>query len=648
MKTVRLEVMMTTSSKVKQFDFSKRGVEVDAVFKKLDADGYFDEIWKSYRDPATAYAYLVLSGKQTSGRKMKLALFRHLNDLKRSFYDDAFNYEYDLKQCHHILDYAKVCPDVESGKPMPLMVWQQAILCLLQGWRNESGEKRFTYALISVARTNGKTYLMNIILTYGYLIEAGNRKNLDFAYSGTTEQISKKGFRYLGSTIDYLAESQPYFRKRIKAKEINASADLIQSFKSRNQILRLTANSGKWDSYHCNTAVLDEYGDAAYDDDVLSKLSSGQIHQTNKQLIAISTAYENSNVPMFHDYQRLTLVIEKDNERKSETSLFLCWEQDSIDETDRPDTWEKSNPLLGLAEMHERLLKGLLDEKDKRESTGNVTWFQNRNLNMWLAVSKDKYLQLDDIQKSVVPNDSFTIDGRDVYVGLDLSRLDDDSSLAFIFPYFKGERQMMFVYQHSFVPTAHSQQNVVLKSKHDGINYSDAEAKGYADVARNADGLIDEQVIGDWFLDFIEEHRLNVKTFVYDAHLASPMVEWMNKNHPEIPFITLKQGSLSLDQPTRLLQKQFIRGLITMYDDPILEYSLTNAVLTSNNWGIKIDKAVHSAKIDCVDAIIDAISEAQYWYTSPNRRDVDDSAKHPFANMKPDEVNDYFKSDFGW
>lgn len=87
--------------------------------------------------------------------------------------------------------------------------------------------------------------------------------------------------------------------------------------------------------------------------------------------------------------------------------------------------------------MHERLLKGLLDEKDKRESTGNVAWFQNRNLNMWLAVSKDKYLQLDDIQKSVVPNDSFTIDGRDVYVGLDMSRLDDDSSLAFIFPHFK-------------------------------------------------------------------------------------------------------------------------------------------------------------------------------------------------------------------
>ncbi|MGA3483063.1 terminase large subunit, partial [Lactiplantibacillus plantarum] len=85
---------------------------------------------------------------------------------------------------------------------------------------------------------------MNILLTYAYLIENKGKKNLDFAYVGTNDKISKKGMRYLSSTLDYLGQNLAPFKRLIAEQNIAASADLIQSFSNKSQILRLTAGSG--------------------------------------------------------------------------------------------------------------------------------------------------------------------------------------------------------------------------------------------------------------------------------------------------------------------------------------------------------------------------------------------------------------------
>lgn len=125
---------MLTSSKddLKEFDFNKTGVEPDLKYIKLDSQHYWDDIKATYKDPATKYAIKVLSGKQIAGRKIKLAMFRHLNDLKRSQLS-SFPYEYNLQAVRSIIKFSKLCPDVESGIPTPLLLWQDAILALING-----------------------------------------------------------------------------------------------------------------------------------------------------------------------------------------------------------------------------------------------------------------------------------------------------------------------------------------------------------------------------------------------------------------------------------------------------------------------------------------------------------------------------------
>ncbi|KZU46690.1 terminase TerL endonuclease subunit [Lactiplantibacillus plantarum] len=639
--------MTSKQDDLKQFDFNKTNIEPDLEYAKLNSQHYWDDIKATYRDPATKYAIKVLSGQQIAGRKIRLAMFRHLNDLKRSQLD-SFKYEYNLQAVRSIIRFSKLCPDVESGEPRPLLLWQDAILALINGWRSKkTDEKRFTFCYLSIGRTNGKTYLVNILLTYAYLIENQGKNNLDFAYVAPVEKSSKKGFRYLGSTLDYLGQNLAPFKHLIDEQSIAASADLIQSFSNKSQIIRLTAGSGKFDSLHATLSVLDEYGDPAYSDGVISRMSSGNVHQFNKQIIATSSAYENSNVPMYADYKRLSKVVSEDASRQSDDQLFLCWEQDSLDETSKPELWVKSNPLIDLPSMHDRLMAGLKAEKDRQEQAGRLTWFQNRNLNMWLKVSQSKFLELDDINKAIsdVP---FSIDNRDVYVGLDLSHLDDDSSLAFLFPYFEGDKQKVHIIQHSFVPTAHSQGSIEVKSKRDGINYQLAHDKGFASISQNEDGFIDDDQLASYFNEYVEQHNLNVKAFVYDAWTAKVLIDMLEAANPEIPFISLAQKVSSLDQPTRLLEKMFIRGLITFSDDPILTASLSNAIVWPTNAGIKIDKFAKSQKIDCVDAIVDALSESQYWYTDPNRNEPEKTAKHPFKGQSDEAVSDYFINNFGF
>ena len=76
-------------------------------------------------------------------------------------------------------------------------------------------------------------------------------------------------------------------------------------------------------------------------------------------------------------------LMEKDSDRDGDTYLGLIWSQDSLDETFKPDTWIKSNPLLGLDSQKKVLMQGLQDKRDSDMLAGTVGDFQNKNLNLF-------------------------------------------------------------------------------------------------------------------------------------------------------------------------------------------------------------------------------------------------------------------------
>lgn len=139
----------------------------------------FSEVINKYQDKGTQYAFSVLEGQTESGYLIKLATFRHLRDLQRQG-DNDFPFKYSVKQANNILKFAKIAPNVDTGEPTKLMPWQEFIMTQLIGWRSLDGGKRFSRAIVSVARGQGKTYLMAIIMSYSYLMETLGLENQDF------------------------------------------------------------------------------------------------------------------------------------------------------------------------------------------------------------------------------------------------------------------------------------------------------------------------------------------------------------------------------------------------------------------------------------------------------------------------------------
>lgn len=598
-------------------------------------DDYAD-IRTKYKDAGTKYAFSVLDGDVLAGYMIKLAAFRHIQDLVRSEIDDSFDYHYNVREANKILRFASVFPDVDTGEPMPLMPWEKFALTQLVGWRDHLGNKRYTTAILSVARGQGKTYLMAILMAYDFMIESIGLSNQDYLVASINWKQTGKLFGYIGTALNKMTAVEPWKSLAVESG-LKVQNDQIVMKNFNNVMRAISHESGQYDSFHFKTAVFDEIGEVKSREKI-AKITSGQVKVPNKQFIQISTSYPDPTVP-FHDDQKAgQQIMEQDWNRANDDNLVLVWAQDSLNETFKPETWVKSNPLLDLKGQHDVLLKGLTTERDTKMLQGDLPAFQTKNMNMWLAQSTDRFLNLADVESAVVPD--FDIRGRQVYIGFDYSMMSDNTALAFVYPYVDPEGNGRWhIEQHSFIPW-HKSGSIEAKEKQDGINYREAERLGYATITSHEQGMINDDEVYAWLLDYVEENDLDVLFFGYDAMGATNMVK-MLENNSVFPLQPIRQRTGELKDATKFLQRIFVENSVDRLDDITMEKALLNAVLREDSVGIQVDKTKATLKIDVVDAIIDAMTQAMYHFEEFGM--VND-ATWQVEHMSAQQVADWFNS----
>ena len=590
-----------------------------------------------YKDAGTKYAFSVLDGEVLAGYMIKLAAFRHLQDLVRAETDDSFDYHYNVKEANKILRFASVFPDVDTGEPMPLMPWEKFALTMLVGWRDHLGNKRFTTAILSVARGQGKTYLMAILMSYDFMIESLGLSNQDYLVASINWKQTSKLFGYIGTALNKMTAVDPW-KSLATESGLKVQNDQIVMKNFNNVMRAISHESGQYDSFHFKTAVFDEIGEIKSRDKI-AKITSGQVKVPNKQFIQISTSYPDPTVP-FHDDQKAgQQIMEQDWNRSNDDNLILVWAQDSLDETFMPETWIKSNPLLGLKGQRDVLLKGLTTERDTKMLQGDLPAFQTKNMNMWLSQSTDSFLNLADVERAVIPE--FDIRGRQVYVGFDYSMMSDNTSIAFVYPYVDSDGSGRWhIEQHSFIPW-HKAGGIEAKEKQDGINYREAERLGYATITSHEQGMINDDEVYAWLLDYVEDNELNVLFFGYDQLGATNMIK-MLENNSVFPLQPIRQRTSELKDATKFLQRIFVESSVDRPDDITMEKALLNAVLREDSVGIQVDKTRATLKIDVVDAIVDAMTQAMYHFEEFGM--VND-ATWQVEHMSEQQIADWFNSE---
>jgi phage terminase large subunit-like protein len=602
--------------------------DVIGAYKSID----FSFVREKYKDAGTKYCFDALEGRIVAGYMIKLACFRHLRDLQRQGNDD-FPYSYDTDEAARLLRFARICPNVDTGEPTQLMPWQKFILCMLFGWRNANGGKRFSRAIVSVGRGQGKTYLMAILTAYSYFIESLGLSNQDYLVASINFKQTNKLLGYIKSMMKQIIQNEP-FKSLANETILGLHSDQVV-MKANNNILRaISAESGQYDSFHFTTAIFDEIGEIETRDAV-SKIVSGQVKVSNRQFVQISTSYPKPNVPFHRDQKMLQQAMEEDYKRDADTYLCLVWSQDNLDEVFRPETWAKSNPLLDLESEHDNLLKGLMDKRDSDLLSSNLADFQVKNMNCWLNADSNSFLDLEDIEKAVV--DDFPRNNRRVYIGVDYSLFSDNTAIAFVYPY-SGEEKW-HIEQHSFIPwkTAGS---IEAKEKQDGLNYRELEKEGYCTITSHPQGLINEDEVYEWIINYVEEHQLDVIFFGYDAMGVTKVIKALELN-TSFPLMPIRQRTSELKDPTKFLQKIFVEGSVTRLDDKIMEKALINAVIKEDNIGIQVDKMKSTLKVDVVDALIDGMYQAMYHYEDYG---LANDKTYQVEHMSPQAVLDWLNN----
>jgi len=297
--------------------------------------------------------------------------------------------------------------------------------------------------------------------------------------------------------------------------------------------------------------------------------------------------------------------------------------------------------------MKINLTNGVQKEVDTQQANNTLAKALVKNLNRWQNAKADSYLPLDLLNKAIKPG--FDISGRDVYIGFDASMVSDNTALSFVFPYYDDEgNRRWHLKQHSFIPTKEAG-SIEAKETRDGINYRAMEELGYCTITRDRFGMINQEQVFKYMLDYVEANNLHVKAVCYDAWGTGTFIRSLDELAAEWLIIPVRQGTHSLSEPTKFVLDRFTDGSITRDDDEILATAFNNAVLIADNNGIKVDKDTNSAKIDVVDAVIDAFYEAGFYFTEFTNADAPKTDKNnPFKGWSNDKINDYFKSEIGF
>lgn len=558
------------------------------------------------------YVEQVLNGEILVGKKIKQACQRFKRDLERSKSDD-FPYYYDEQKAKTACDFIEMLPKTD-GSTLKLLPFQAWLFSELYGWREKStGFRRYDRAFISMARKSSKTYCAAGMAALGLLMEKAPAQNRQVLFVSNALSQARLGYDMLSSELRQVRNKSKYMRQRLEVQK-----QAITDLETGSYAKALSSDNNILDGYAGTTVVIDEYH-AAKDNKTYNVLKSGQAQEPNSLLAVISTSGLNLNCPMKNEYDMLSEVL--DGKSQADRYFIAIWELDDREEVYDQDNWIKANPIFSEPSIKKRMTEKIQADVDLAIKHNNLIPVLVKNFNMWLQASEDSYISADDWDAGKVEMLPTHLENKDVYIGVDLSKSNDLTSVSWIIP--TGEGQF-YVDSHSWVGTKYGLDS---KIKRDGIDYRSMEQLGECTITRLDSGIIDYDEVFEFIQELIGKYNLTVKAIAYDPYNFDTLLTKFEKE--DYPLFEVRQGTKTLNTPTRDFREKLFDKKIKHNGNQILAYAVNNAVLKTDNNGWQIDKARNSNRIDPIAALINAYVSAMDYY------DEQEASQH---------ANEYYES----
>lgn len=559
-------------------------------------------------DRTTQYAKDVLDGKHPAGELVKLACQRHLNDLESSKAESC-KWFFDVDEANKIINFAEMLTIVEGveKKQVKAFEFQCFILGSLAGWRAKEGHyRRFRTSYIQMGRQNGKSFLNGVLATY-----YGNFDRYKYGQIYCTATKSDQA-SIVFNEVAHFIDGDDDMKECFRVHEHDYTIDCLLT---HSTIRALSGDTKRIDGFRPYLGIVDEYH--AHATNQMYKLLEGGIKQMDSALISvITTAGFSMSSPCRSLYEYCVKILR--GITVNDTQFVYIAQMDENDDIWTPANWIKANPML---EYRPNALANMIPIAASARDMGgsDLRDFIVKQLNMWLQWSDDVYIKdlqpwLDAADKNLSLAD-FT--GQKCYVGLDLSSGGDLTSLAVVIPHIQDGSKKYYVHAHSFIPKNRVEEHI----KTDDVPYDLWIKQGLLTVTETLGGIkTDYKYIISYLLDLINTYQLDVQYICYDPHNASAFLA--DLENMGVDSLSITQSARNLNDATVDFQLEVQMGNVRHDGNGALTWSLSNAKTVKNSFGeIKIEKELRTERIDVVDAIIDAWTEAMRGDVKPDAND---------------------------
>lgn len=458
-----------------------------------------------------------------------------------------------------------------------------AVLCTV--YRSNQERRRYETCILEICRKNFKTYTVGTLFIILFITEP---RFSDFYSVAPDGKLSRE----IKDAITKTIKSSPLIYEFNGNKRFKILRDYIEFLPKESKYTPLNYSNSNLDGKLPNVYCADEVG-ALPNTYAIEAMQSGQLNILNKLGFIISTKYSTIDNPIeaYEDYAKKVL----DGLVKDDSIFALLYVPDN------PKAWEsddlvlkQANPVaLEVPEIWDDLLKKRAKAIVMESAREN---FVTKHCNIiYQGAGTETYIDVKDVQKCKVNNIDWS--GRVVYLGVDLSESNDNTSVAMVGV---DDNDEIIAEVVAFVPEGRIEE----KNAFEKLDYREFIRSGKTIAC--GDKVIDYAVVEDYILGLEEKYNVQVQAIGYDRYNALSTAQKCER--AGYNTIEIRQHSSVLHPPTKLLAEKIENGEFQYTENRLLEINFQNARCTfDTNKNRYVNKKRSKGKVDMVVALINAV-----------------------------------------
>jgi len=539
---------------------------------KLDPEEYRDLCWSKVQQ----YVEGVDDGSIIVGNYIKKVRQKYMRMLQ-----DKNSYVYRIEKVDKVFSFFSFLNVQHKDQyiQFPLLPWQCFFLSFVFGfyYKDNPNKRVIREVLLFIGRKSGKTSLAAAIQLYCMLGDSTEAPQ-SLLLANTAQQASVS-LNYAKDIIVHTPELRNRLhgqRSRIVFKNSNKQG-FCQIFS--------TVDPARLEGYSPSACILDEIH-GWENNSVYQAVKTGVGARQNPLMLIITTAGNKQNgfCNEYLQYHKNLL----DGKITDENSISFIYQPDPEDELSNEECWVKANPSLGEINSIEDLRATY---HQAEYSYADKFAFITKHLNIFWD-TPDIWIPNDIVEPLFGEVNLDKYIGRECFVGMDLSKNTDLTSVVLTFPPIE-EGEKFLSYPLFFM--ANRPDNVIRKN---GKDLSYWISKGY--IVKCDSKVIDLDQIYNKIVELSQ--KFSIVTISYDKFNAPQLVAKLQENG----FVceNFEQSAKKFNAPMKTLEGLIYEGQIQFVKNPCLLWNFQNVILyIDQNANIKIVKSKQNDSVDGVVAL---------------------------------------------